>query len=98
MMTSRISAKGQITIPKRLRDRLGMPPGTTLSFEARDGILLAKRVGGDPLDAVRGILPRGDTDAMMREMRGEPWNPALDPPSLNLGGRARRTKAQRRNR
>jgi len=32
-MTSTVSAKGQITVPKAVRDRLGLRPGTRVEFE-----------------------------------------------------------------
>lgn len=36
-MTTTISSKGQVTVPRRLRDELGLTPGTKLEFELRDG-------------------------------------------------------------
>jgi AbrB family looped-hinge helix DNA binding protein len=72
-MKSVVSEKGQVTIPKPLRDRLGIQPGTELEFDARDGRLVAtKVVRRDPVDAVYGIvdLPKG-TDAFIREIRGD---------------------------
>jgi AbrB family looped-hinge helix DNA binding protein len=42
-MKSIISAKGQVTIPKQCRDRLGLHAGIVLEFEARDGKLIATR-------------------------------------------------------
>jgi AbrB family looped-hinge helix DNA binding protein len=72
-MKTTVSEKGQITIPKRLRDRLGLPPGTVLDFEETDGRLVGRKlVPADHLDELVGILPRppGGTDAMIRELRG----------------------------
>jgi antitoxin PrlF len=40
-MKSVVSEKGQVTIPKACRDRLGLKAGTTLQFEAKDGKLIA---------------------------------------------------------
>jgi AbrB family looped-hinge helix DNA binding protein len=43
-MKSTISAKGQITVPKGVRDRYALEPGTEVEFELReDGALLRKR-------------------------------------------------------
>jgi antitoxin PrlF len=40
-MTHRIGAKGQVVIPRRLRDRQGLTPGTEVVFEERpDGVLV----------------------------------------------------------
>jgi antitoxin PrlF len=72
-MTSTISSKGQITVPKGVRDRLGLRTGTTVEFELTDnGVLLRKgHKGIRPVDKVRGILDRGrSTDAIVDEMRG----------------------------
>lgn len=72
-MRSRVSEKGQVTIPKALRDRLGIEPGTTLDFEARDGLLVASKADeGDPVAAVYGILGgKGPTtDEFLDEIRG----------------------------
>jgi antitoxin PrlF len=40
-MKSIVSEKGQVTIPKPCRDRLGLQAGTVLDFEALDGKLIA---------------------------------------------------------
>lgn len=72
-MTSTISSKGQITVPKRIRDRLGLRTGTTVEFELTDtGVLLRKGHRGVRLvDRVRGILRRGaSTDDLISNMRG----------------------------
>ena len=52
-MKSRVSERGQITIPKRLRERLGIAPGQVLEFEADHGRLVATKVNErDPVQAV----------------------------------------------
>jgi AbrB family looped-hinge helix DNA binding protein len=73
-MRSKVSEKGQVTIPKRLRDRLGIRPGQVLDFEEKDGRLIAeKALPEDPVGAVYGILRLGrTTDELMTELRGEP--------------------------
>jgi AbrB family looped-hinge helix DNA binding protein len=72
-MRTTVSEKGQITIPKRLRDRLGLRPGTVLEFEEANGRLVGRKlVAADHLDDLYGILPLppGGTDAFIREIRG----------------------------
>ncbi len=72
-MKTTVSEKGQITIPKRLRDRLGLRPGTVLDFEDANGRLVGRKLGPlDHLDELYGILelPPGGTDAFIREIRG----------------------------
>ncbi len=38
-----ISSKGQITIPKGVRERCGLTPGTRVEFEVREGGALVRR-------------------------------------------------------
>jgi antitoxin PrlF len=39
MKTSRLTMKGQVTLPKELRERFGLGPGTRVAFDAEgDGI------------------------------------------------------------
>jgi AbrB family looped-hinge helix DNA binding protein len=66
-----VSEKGQVTIPKRLRQRLGILPGTQLQFEERGGALVAAPLlPGDPLDALIGAGQKGDTKIVISEFRG----------------------------
>ncbi|MBA3630485.1 MAG: AbrB/MazE/SpoVT family DNA-binding domain-containing protein [Actinobacteria bacterium] len=71
-MKSRVSEKGQITIPKRLRDRLGIRPGTDLDWQEQQGRLIATKVSArDPVDAVYGVLKLNrPTDELLAELRG----------------------------
>jgi antitoxin PrlF len=72
-MNSVVSEKGQVTIPKALRDRLGIRAGQVLDFEEEDGRLVAKKVNPvDPVASVWGILRSGESsDEMIRELRGD---------------------------
>lgn len=72
-MNSSISAKGQVTVPKELRDRLGLKAGTAVEFElAEGGVLMRKgHKGQRPVDRVRGVLERRRaTDDLVDDMRG----------------------------
>ena len=44
----RITTKGQVTIPQRIRNRFGLKPGTPVEFvaEGRKVVLRPKRKGG----------------------------------------------------
>jgi antitoxin PrlF len=44
-MTARIGAKGQVVIPKAIRDRANLHPGDEVDFEVRDQeiVLVARR-------------------------------------------------------
>jgi antitoxin PrlF len=72
-MTSTISSKGQITVPKAVRDKLGLRPGVSVDFElTATGVLLRKgRRGVRAVDRVLGILTREtSTDSLIDDMRG----------------------------
>lgn len=71
-MKARVADRGQVTIPKRLRDRLGVRPGTVLEFSEDHGRLIAVKAGGiDPVSEVLGCLgKRINTDAVMAQLRG----------------------------
>ncbi len=72
-MKTVISEKGQVTIPKLLRDRLGLKPGQVLDFREEKGKLVAtKAQTTDPVNAVFGILKnRQSTDKLMTDLRGK---------------------------
>jgi antitoxin PrlF len=76
-MKTVLSEKGQITIPKPLRERLGLRPGQILEFDVKNGqLILTKASGQDPVDAVYGMAKFGAfTDELMRELRGAPPKP-----------------------
>jgi antitoxin PrlF len=70
-MKAKIAERGQVTIPKALRSKLGLAPGTVLEFEAEDGRLVAVKVQPrGPVDAVYGSLGHGrSTDDLVGELR-----------------------------
>ena len=71
-MKAIVSEKGQVTIPKPLRNRLGIRPGVVLEFEAEAGRLVAtKAQSSDPVDAAWGTLDLGEpVDAYLDRTRG----------------------------
>ena len=76
----RISERGQITIPKRLRDRFGMNHNVEVEIlPAENGLLIRKRTAAEhPVDRVYAILsrggdtehPLGNTNDYLEEIRG----------------------------
>lgn len=70
-MKSTVSEKGQVTIPKALRDRLGIRPGQVLDFDEDGGRLIARKVtDADPVDSLYGILDLpGGTDRFLATLR-----------------------------
>lgn len=72
-MKATVSEKGQVTIPKPLRQRLGIKAGQVLEFSEEKGRLIAKKAGAtDPVSSVTGVLKTGlTTDQMMKLLRGK---------------------------
>ena len=72
-MKSAVSEKGQVTIPKKLRDRLGLKPGVILEFREDQGRLVASKVrAASATDRFYGILKPGrPTDQLIRRLRGK---------------------------
>jgi AbrB family looped-hinge helix DNA binding protein len=72
-MNAVVAERGQVTIPKPLRDRLGITPHTLVDFEENEGrLILTKVVERDAVSRVMGCLRLGrSTDAILRELRGD---------------------------
>ena len=70
-MKAVVSENGQVTIPKQLRDRLGIRPGEVLEFEEDAGRLVAvKQQRRAPLNSVYGLLRVATTtDELITEIR-----------------------------
>ena len=75
----RITSKGQVTIPKDIRDRAGLLPDTEVEF-VYDGAAVTirrakKNAGGRGEQIVRALRGKGDvrmtTDEIMALMRDE---------------------------
>ena len=75
MAKTKITTKGQMTVPKVVRDRLGLRPGDELEFIEEDGTFrLRKRVTPDVFKKWEGYLKHlagRDPDELVEEMRGQ---------------------------
>ena len=75
----KITSKGQVTIPRAMRDRLRIRPGDTVEFVAdREGVHVRKAFDAKAFDAAiekwSGYIKDLDgmtVDEYIREMRGE---------------------------
>lgn len=77
-MPTSVTSKGQVTIPKAIRDRLGILAGSAVEFQLRaDGNVVLTKVGGaapfSGFARFRGRAGPGlTTDEIMALTRGEP--------------------------
>jgi len=72
-MQAVVAERGQVTIPYRLRKKLGITAKTVLDFHADHGRLIAeKKVNQSPVRQTMGCLKiKKGTDEIMRELRGK---------------------------
>ena len=72
-MKAIVSEKGQVTIPKTLRQRLGIRAGQVLEFTEEEGRLIAKKAAiDDPVNSVTGVIKtKLTTNQMMTLLRGK---------------------------
>ncbi len=85
-MDATVAERGQITLPKAVRDALGLVKGTKLKVEIDGGRVILRKDVGEALRKARGRikLPPGVTsDDILRELRGrapgDPYPPPDDP-------------------
>ncbi len=74
-MKSKVTERGQVTLPKAIRQKLGIRAGTIIEFELFNGkIIGTKKESMDVLKAWRGRgkLPKGfsNVDSYLNEVRG----------------------------
>ena len=62
---ARITSKGQVTVPKKVRDALGVRAGDSLVFEVEDG--------GAKVRVVRKPVSFADYEGALREGEGMSW-------------------------
>lgn len=75
MAEATVTSKGQITIPKPVRDRMGLKPGDHVEFVEHGGqVRMRKKVAASRMKRFRGYLKhlKGmDPDRIVEVMRGE---------------------------
>ena len=84
-MDATVAERGQITLPKAVRDALGLVKGTKLKVELIDGRIILRKDVGDALSRLRGRFKLdgfASTDEAMRAIRGrasgDPYLPPED--------------------
>ena len=71
-----VTSKGQVTLPKQVREALGLTTGSRLAFDIREGQVVLRRVTPDENFArwqgfLTGVLLEGETvDSRLRKDRG----------------------------
>jgi antitoxin PrlF len=82
-MEATVAERGQITLPKAVRDALGLTKGTTLKVELDGSRIILRKDVDDALSRLRGRFKLDgfkSTDEAMRAIRGHaPGDPYLAP-------------------
>jgi antitoxin PrlF len=83
-MEATVAERGQITLPKAVRDALGLTKGTTLKVELDGGRIILRKDVSDALSKVRGKFKLAEgfksTNDAMRAIRGRaPGDPVPKP-------------------
>ena len=82
-MEATVAERGQITLPKAVRDALGLVKGTTLKVELDGGRIILRKDVSEALRRVRGKFKLVDglarTDDAMRAIRGRAPGEPFDP-------------------
>jgi antitoxin PrlF len=77
-MATTVTSKGQVTIPKPVRDHLGIGPGSQVTFRlADDGSIMIEKADGTRQPSrfaklVGSAGPGPTTDELMELLRGKP--------------------------
>ncbi len=73
MATAIISAKGQVVIPKRKRETVGIKPGSRVIVEVVEDHIEIHSVPENPVEHYCGIFRDGSslTQALLRDRRGK---------------------------
>ena len=80
-MEATVAERGQITLPKAVRDALGLTKGTQLKVELDGSRIILRKNVDDAISRARGRfkLPAGvTTDDIMRELRGRAPGDAVE--------------------
>ena len=93
-MEATVAERGQITLPKAVRDALGLVKGSQLKVELDGGRIILRKNVDEAISRLRGRFKLADghttTDEAMRALRGRaPGDPYVAPTAT---ARAKRAK------
>lgn len=74
-LVATVSTKGQLVIPARMRDALGIGPGDRVALTLEDGVILLRPVSERLVDETRGMFSDGRSmaDELQKERRSTRW-------------------------
>ena len=81
-MEATVAERGQITLPKAVRDALGLTKGSVLKVEVEGGRIILRKNVDDAISRARGRFKLdgfASTDAAMHAIRGRAPDEPLEP-------------------
>ncbi len=57
MALTKLSTKGQVVLPREVRDTLGLASGTEFEVEVEDGAVVLRPIRNTTVDDLLGLLP-----------------------------------------
>jgi len=96
-MEATVAERGQITLPKPVRDALGLTKGTQLKVELEGGRIILRKNVDDALSRLRGRFKLAEghasTDDALRALRGRaPGDPFPAPDDAATKAKPKRSK------
>ena len=74
MIIAKVASRGQISIPKEVREKMGVYPGDDVGFEEKEGMMVIRKVATkSPFDKWAGKLKHLEgqrSDDLVKEARG----------------------------
>jgi len=72
MYKVKVTSKGQVTIPKKLRDEMGISTGDYLKVkETKEGYVIEKQIDEEKIKKYVGVLNKEkNSDQLLKELRG----------------------------
>ncbi len=73
LFSAKVTSKGQVTIPKGLRKKIGIETGSYIEIEeTENGYLIRKKVDDDVFKKYIGLLKNKKTsEEVIKELRGD---------------------------
>ncbi len=68
-MRTRVTKRGQVSVPSEVRKKLNIGPHTTLEWAIEGNTARIIPLPGDPIRAFRGSGPKGLVERLLKERR-----------------------------
>lgn len=74
MLVGKISKKGQIVVPKEIRDKLGIHSGDVILFKTRDNEVILEKISESMSDILKSSKPLSKNSVTFQRDLREEWS------------------------